>query len=95
MSTTDAKEVHDMLRQDIENTRLSMKEDYDRYHNEMKTIHDDFSLQIKELRTLISPMIETYSAALRIGKWTSKTIVFISVLVGVFYSIIDLFKKNK
>lgn len=82
-----------MLKSDIVDLRKSIKDDFEQYRKDVQEMHESFSNQVKELKVIITPMVEAYSTTLRIGKWTSKTIVFLSVLVGVIVSILEFIKK--
>jgi hypothetical protein len=54
---------------------------------------DDLKQEIQELKEIIKPMAETYAAAVRIGKWTSALVVFISIMLGISLALKELLKK--
>lgn len=55
-----------------------------------------YSLEKKQddMSAILTPMNESYQAAIRIGKWTSGLLVFISIAIGIVLSLKDLFKKQ-
>lgn len=48
--------------------------------------------EIKELKEMITPLLETYSVAIVLGKWIFGLLVFLSILLGVVLSIRQFLK---
>lgn len=88
------QEVHAMLRADIEEARISFKTDFEVYRREVSELHRSLMTEIKSLKVLVMPMIDNYSAAVKIARWTSKTLVFFSVLIGVVISLYNFLKHK-
>ena len=53
---------------------------------------DSLEKKVDELANIIKPMAETYAAAVRVGKWSSGILVFISIMIGIALGIKELFK---
>lgn len=47
---------------------------------------------IKDLSDLIKPMVETYTAANKVGKWLVAIVTFISIIIGIVLGLKRLFK---
>lgn len=93
MADGEHNQIHAMLQADILDMRKSIREDFDLYRKDIKELNDNFSAQVKELKVIIMPMVDSYSTALRIGKWTSRTLIFISVVIGIILSLFEVFKN--
>ena len=48
--------------------------------------------EIKELKEMITTLLETYSVAIVLGKWIFGLLVFLSILLGVVLSIRQFLK---
>lgn len=48
--------------------------------------------EIKEIKDILKPLVETYGTAVMLGKWVMGLLVFISVLIGIILGIKNLLK---
>lgn len=63
-------------------------------------LHQLFLTEVKnlkremgEFRTVIEPMVESYQAAVRLGKWGTAATAFIAIILGIFQTIKSLAAK--
>lgn len=53
---------------------------------------EELKNEIKDLRDVIKPIAESYQAAVKLGTWATKLVVFISVAIGIIIGYKNLFK---
>ena len=59
---------------------------------ERKIIAERDSKAIEELQKSITPMIESYKASMKLGKWAMGLLAFISIIIGIFLGFKNLIK---
>ena len=60
----------------------------------LKEKEDKLDYEIKEIKEMLEPLLETYKTAVFLGKWIFGFLVFLSVLLGIILSLRQVFKNN-
>ena len=55
---------------------------------------EDLKQEVQELKDIIKPMAEAYSAAVRIGKWGAALAGFVSIMIGIALGLKELLSRK-
>ena len=80
-------EIHDMLREDMQELRRGIKDD-------MRQYHTSFTNQVDELKTLVTPVVETYTLVFRVGRFIGKLAGWVSLAFGIVLGYFQLIKLH-
>ena len=58
----------------------------------LKEKEDKLDNEIKEIKDMLEPLLETYKVAITLGKWIMGLLVLFSVILGIVLSIKSIFK---